>query len=256
MRGSGQAALHREDDRGPAQGPSAIVIQLPIGSGELPSSSASSTSSRTVRWYWRGPGREYEIDMPADRAGSRRTAPSCSKKAVAETDEELLEKILGGEELTVAEIKAGIRKLTIASEVYPILCGSAFNKRCSRVVDYLHAAPNVRRSPATMSRTHRSRSSAISPSATEPFAALEKVAAHPFFGKLTMSGCTRARCRRAPRCSTRRTEEGAHREALPDARQRPSTRPRPATSTRSSGSRTSPPVTPCATQARRWCGIR
>src|SRR5690625_7185589 len=50
-------------------------------------------------------------------------------EAVAEADEELLEKYLEGEELTIDEIKAGIRKLTIAGDAYPVLCGSAFKNK-------------------------------------------------------------------------------------------------------------------------------
>src|SRR5664279_3393897 len=50
-------------------------------------------------------------------------------ETVADADEQMLEKYLSGEEFTVAEIKAGIRKLTIASEIYPVLCGSAFKNK-------------------------------------------------------------------------------------------------------------------------------
>ena len=56
-----------------------------------------------------------------------------------------MEKYLGGEELTAEEIKAGIRKLTVNSELYPVLCGSAFKNRgvqpmLDAVVDYLPVA--------------------------------------------------------------------------------------------------------------------
>jgi elongation factor G len=93
---------------------------------------------------------------------------------VAESDDSLMEKYLEGEELTVEEIKAGIRKLTISSEVYPVLCGSAFKNRgvqpmLDASVDYLpspldvpamigHAPGNEEeRSPASPARTSRSR---------------------------------------------------------------------------------------------------
>src|SRR5690606_40177003 len=50
-------------------------------------------------------------------------------EAVAETDEELLEKYLGGEELTPEEIKKGVRALTVAGEAYPVFCGTAFKNK-------------------------------------------------------------------------------------------------------------------------------
>ena len=75
------------------------------------------------------------------------TAPSCSR-TVAETDEALLEKYFGGEELTVEEIKGAIRKLTINSEIYPVLCGSAFKNKgvqpmLDAVIDYLPSPLDV-----------------------------------------------------------------------------------------------------------------
>jgi elongation factor G len=111
-------------------------------------------------------------------------------EAVAETDEELLEKYLGGEELTVAEIKAGIRKLTINSEAYPVLCGSAFKNKgvqpmLDAVVDYLPSPLDV---PSIAGHDVKDASVAVErhADASEPFSALAfKVAAHPFFGKLT-----------------------------------------------------------------------
>src|SRR5690606_23300550 len=109
---------------------------------------------------------------------------------VAESSEELLEKYLGGEELTVEEIKAGIRKLTVASEVYPVLCGSAFKNRgvqpmLDAVVDYLPAPIDV---PSINGHDVRDEEKIVErhADASEPFSALAfKIVAHPFFGKLT-----------------------------------------------------------------------
>jgi elongation factor G len=101
-----------------------------------------------------------------------------------------MEKYFGGEELTVAEIKGAIRKLTVNSEIYPVLCGSAFKNRgvqpmLDAVVDYLPSPLDV---PATVARDPRDEEKEIlrKPDAKEPFAALAfKVAVHPFFGRLT-----------------------------------------------------------------------
>src|SRR6478752_4258208 len=111
-------------------------------------------------------------------------------EVVAETDEALLEKYFGGEELTVEEIKGAIRKLTIASEIYPVLCGSAFKNKgvqpmLDAVVDYLPSPLDV---PAAVGHAPGKEDEEIVRHATadEPFAALAfKIATHPFFGKLT-----------------------------------------------------------------------
>ena len=74
-----------------------------------------------------------------------------------------MEKYLGGDELTVDDIKAGIRKLTVTSELYPVLCGSAFKNRgvqpmLDAVVDYLPSpAGRARHDRATSRATRRSR---------------------------------------------------------------------------------------------------
>jgi elongation factor G len=101
-----------------------------------------------------------------------------------------MEKYFSGEDLTVAEIKAAIRKLTVNSEIYPVLCGSAFKNRgvqpmLDAVIDYL---PNPLDVPATEAHDPRDEEKVIlrHPDADEPFAALAfKVAVHPFFGRLT-----------------------------------------------------------------------
>src|SRR5690606_28893524 len=96
----------------------------------------------------------------------------------------------GGEELTVEEIKGAIRKLTIAGEAYPVLCGSAFKNRgvqpmLDAVVDYLPSPLDV---PAIEAHDPKDGEKIIErhADANEPFAALAfKVVSHPFFGRLT-----------------------------------------------------------------------
>jgi elongation factor G len=143
---------------------------------------------------WRGEtemGAKYDIEeIPADLQERADQFRSELLEAVAETDDALLEKFLGGEELTVAEIKAGIRKLTIAGDAYPVLCGSAFKNKgvqpmLDAVVDYLPSPLDV---PAIQGHDVKDPEVVIErhPDATEPFSALAfKIAAHPFFGKLT-----------------------------------------------------------------------
>src|SRR5690606_34891816 len=100
-----------------------LVIQLPIGSESDFTGVIDLVEQKAL--VWRGEtalGEAYETEeIPADLVEKAEQYRAQLIEAVAETDEELIEKYLGGEELTVAEIKAGIRKLTIAGEAYPVL---------------------------------------------------------------------------------------------------------------------------------------
>lgn len=169
-----------------------LVLQLPIGSENDFIGVVDLVEMRAL--VWRGEtemGAKYEIEeIPADLQERADQFRSELLESVAETDDELLEKFLGGEELTVAEIKAGIRKLTIAGDAYPVLCGSAFKNKgvqpmLDAVVDYLPSPLDV---PAIQGHDVKDPEVVIErhPDADEPFSALAfKIAAHPFFGKLT-----------------------------------------------------------------------
>src|SRR6478752_2353218 len=169
-----------------------LVIQLPIGAENDFIGVVDLVEMRAL--VWRGEtemGAKYEIEeIPADLQERAEQFRSELLEAVAETDDELLEKFLGGEELTVAEIKAGIRKLTISGEAFPVLCGSAFKNKgvqpmLDAVVDFLPSPLDV---PAIQGHDVKDEDVIVErhPDATEPFSALAfKVASHPFFGKLT-----------------------------------------------------------------------
>jgi elongation factor G len=169
-----------------------LVLQLPIGSENDFIGVVDLVEMRAL--VWRGEtemGAKYDIEeIPADLQERAEQFRSELLEAVAETDDELLEKFLGGEELTVAEIKSGIRKLTISGEAFPVLCGSAFKNKgvqpmLDAVVDYLPSPLDV---PAIQGHDVKDPEVVIErhPDATEPFSALAfKIAAHPFFGKLT-----------------------------------------------------------------------
>jgi len=110
-------------------------------------------------------------------------------EAVAELDEDLMEKYLGGEEITTDELKAAIRKGTVNVEFYPVICGSAFKnkgvqKMLDAVIDYLPSPLDV---PAIKGTVPNSDEEVTRPSSDdEPFAALAfKVMTDPFVGKLT-----------------------------------------------------------------------
>ncbi|CAI9387405.1 MULTISPECIES: elongation factor G [Bacillaceae] len=110
-------------------------------------------------------------------------------EAVAELDEELMEKYLGGEEITTDELKAAIRKGTVNVEFYPVICGSAFKnkgvqKMLDAVIEYLPSPLDV---PAIKGTAPDSDEVIEKHSSDdEPFAALAfKVMTDPFVGKLT-----------------------------------------------------------------------
>jgi len=173
-------------------GANAIPIQLPIGSESEFSGVIDLVEMKAKVWSAEAKlGEKYDVvEIPADMQEKAEEYRTKLLEAVAETDEALLEKYLGGEELTVEEIKAAVRKLTINSEAYPVLCGSAFKNKgvqpmLDAVIDYLPSPLDVL--PA-LGHVPGKEDEEITrkPSTDEPFSALAfKVATHPFFGKLT-----------------------------------------------------------------------
>lgn len=169
-----------------------LVIQLPIGAENDFEGVVDLIEQKALTW--RGDtkmGEEYTVEeIPADLVEKAAQYRNELIEAVAEADEELLEKYLGGEELTVAEIKAGIRKLVISSQAFPVLCGSAFKNKgvqpmLDAVIDYLPTPLDV---PSIEGHDVKDAEVVVErhADASEPFSALAfKVAAHPFFGKLT-----------------------------------------------------------------------
>ena len=173
-----------------------LVLQLPIGSENDFVGIVDLVEMRAMVWPGDAKGdvtmgAKYEVqEIPADLMEKAEEYRQVLLETVAETSDELLEKFFGGEELTVAEIKGAVRKLTVNSEIYPVLCGSAFKNRgvqpmLDAVIDYLPSPLDV---PAVEGRNPRNEEEIIErhADANDPFAALAfKVAVHPFFGRLT-----------------------------------------------------------------------
>ena len=173
-----------------------IVIQLPIGAE---SDFVGVVDLLEMKAYvWPGDakgdvtmGAEYETrEIPSDLQTKAEEYRAELIEAVAESSEELMEKYLEGEELTIDDLKAGIRQLTINGEAFPVLCGSAFKNRgvqpmLDAVIEYLPSpldVPDVEGSNPSNEEEKLSRKASVD----EPFAALAfKVAAHPFYGQLT-----------------------------------------------------------------------
>lgn len=169
-----------------------LVMQLPIGAEDDFDGVVDLIQMKAITWRGKVEvGAEATIEeIPADLADKAAEYREKLLETVAESDEELMEKYFGGEELTEEEIKTAVRKMTVASEIYPVLCGSAYKNKgiqplLDAVIDYLP-------SPLDIGEVHGHKvgDEAVDmvrkPSVDEPFSALAfKIAAHPFFGKLT-----------------------------------------------------------------------
>jgi elongation factor G len=173
-----------------------LVIQLPIGFESSFVGVVDLVEMKALVWPGDSKGdvtlgASYEtVEIPAELQAKAEEYRAKLIEGVAEASEELLEKFLGGEQLTIEEIKSGIRQLTIAGEAYPVLCGSSFKNRgvqpmLDAVVAYLPSPLDV---PAVEGHDVRDAEKIIArkPSSEEPFSALAfKIAVHPFFGRLT-----------------------------------------------------------------------
>jgi elongation factor G len=168
-----------------------VVIQLPIGAESDFQGVVDLVEMRALTW--RGEvqkGEDYHVEeIPADLVDLANEYREKLLEAVADADDELMELYLGGEELTVEQIKSGIRKITTESLGYPVLCGSAFKNKgvqpmLDAVIDYLPSPLDMPPVEGTLQdgETVVTRK----PETTEPFSALAfKIMTHPFFGKLT-----------------------------------------------------------------------
>jgi len=168
-----------------------LVIQLPIGAESDFQGVVDLVEMRALTW--RGEvqkGEDYHVEeIPAELTELAAEYREKLLEAVADADDELMERYLAGEELTVAQIKAGIRKITINSLAYPVLCGSAFKNKgvqpmLDAVIDYLPSPLDVK--PVEGTLLDGETLAVRKPDTSEPFAALAfKIMTHPFFGKLT-----------------------------------------------------------------------
>ncbi|HYN29946.1 MAG TPA: elongation factor G [Dermatophilaceae bacterium] len=173
-----------------------LVLQLPIGAEHEFVGVVDLLEMRALVWPGDAKGdvtmgAKYEVqEIPADLLERAREYRHALVERVAESDDTLMEKYLEGAELTVDELKGGVRALTVRSEVYPVLCGSAFKNRgvqpmLDAVVDFLPSPLDV---PAMQGHAPGNEEEHVTrhPSLEDPFSALAfKVAAHPFFGTLT-----------------------------------------------------------------------
>jgi elongation factor G len=169
-----------------------LVMQLPIGAEDDFDGVVDLVDMKALTWRGKTEiGTEATVEeIPADLQERAEEYREKLLETVAESDEELMEKYFGGEELTKEEIQGAIRKMVVNSEIYPVFCGTAYRNK--GVQPLLDAAVAYLPSPLDVGEVigsavnNESEKITRKPSTDEPFSALAfKIAAHPFFGKLT-----------------------------------------------------------------------
>ena len=120
-----------------------VVIQVPIGAEDKFAGVVDLVKMKAIYWDDSSQGMKYDMrDVPADLAELAAEWREKMLESAAEANEELMNRYLGDGELSVDEIKKGLRMRTIAGEIVPMLCGSAFKNKgvqtmLDAVIDYL-----------------------------------------------------------------------------------------------------------------------
>ena len=181
-------------------GANPVVIQLPIGSEDRFKGVIDLIEMRALLWPQDVPADPIIEEIPADMKEEAQTAREAMVEKVVETDDALLHRYLEEHTITPAELRAALRKATIAGTVVPVLCGAALRNKgvqpmLDGVVDYLPSPLDV---PPVEGLDPKSGEQLVRrPMDDEPFAALAfKIASDPFVGKLAFfrvySGVLRA----------------------------------------------------------------
>jgi elongation factor G len=173
---------------------SAVAIQLPLGQEDKHEGIVDLVEMKAVRYLNEELGAKFEvIEIPADLRDEAKQYRDLMIEKVAEAaheagDDHLLEKFVAGEAPTAAELKAGIRKATIAMKLFPVICGSAFKNKgvqpmLDAVVDYLPSPLDV---PTPMANDPKTGELVPRPPQDDaPFSALVfKIMTDPFVGHL------------------------------------------------------------------------
>ncbi len=166
-----------------------VAIQIPIGAEDNFKGVVDLVKMKAIFWDEASKGMKFEYaEIPAELADTAKEWREKMVEAAAEANEELMNKYLEGIALTEAEIKQGLRHRTIAHEITPMLCGSAFKNKgvqamLDAVVEYL---PSPIDRPAVMGENDRGVSEERPAKDEAPFAALAfKIMTDPYVGQLT-----------------------------------------------------------------------
>ncbi len=172
-------------------GATAVPLQLPIGAEDKFEGVVDLIRMQAIYWNPEDRGVTYESrDIPEALQARAEEYREQMVEAAAEADEELMGKYLEGEKLSNEEIKLGLRKRTLANEIVPVLCGTAFKNKgvqalLDAVIEFMPAPIDV---PAIKGNLDDAESTPAERHAAddEPFSALAfKIATDPFVGSLT-----------------------------------------------------------------------
>ncbi|MGH8770968.1 MAG: elongation factor G [Burkholderiales bacterium] len=165
-----------------------VPVQLPIGAEDKFVGVLDLTKMKAIYWDDSTQGMKFEErDIPADMRDDARKWREKMVETAAEASEELMHKYLDSGDLTPAEIQQGLRLRTIANEIIPMLCGSAFKNKgvqamLDAVIDYLPSPVDV---PAVQGQTERGETASREPKDDAAFSSLAfKIATDPYVGQL------------------------------------------------------------------------
>ena len=173
-------------------GGNGVPIQLPIGAEDNFEGIIDLVTMKEYLFKDETMGADYEIvDIRAELADEAQAAREHMIESIVETDDDLMEKYFGGEEITEEEIKKALRVATIAGTVVPVLCGTAFKNKgiqplLDAVVAYMPSPVDINggKVNGTDPKTEEPIQRAISDD--EPFSALAfKIITDPFVGRLS-----------------------------------------------------------------------
>ncbi|MBK9673757.1 MAG: elongation factor G [Betaproteobacteria bacterium] len=166
----------------------AVPIQVPIGAEEKFEGVVDLVRMKAIYWDDSTQGMKYETrDIPADLLETAKEWREKMVESAAEANEELMNKYLEGGELTMEEVKAGLRQRTIASEIVPMLCGSAFKNKgvqamLDAVIEYMPAPTDI---PPVTGELENGKQGVRRAADDEAFAGLAfKIMTDPYVGQL------------------------------------------------------------------------
>jgi len=171
-------------------GANPVPVQLGIGAEDSFKGVIDLVKMKAIYWDEETKGTKFEEkEIPAELADEAKKWHEKMVESAAEANEELMEKYLNEGELTQAEIKKGLRLRTLANEIVPVLCGSAFKNKgvqamLDAVIDYMPSPLDV---PAIKGQLDDAAATEAERHANdeEPFAALAfKIATDPYVGQL------------------------------------------------------------------------
>jgi len=166
-----------------------VVIQLPWGREDTFRGIIDLVRMKGLAYKDETMGADYDlVDLPSEVLDRAQEAREKMVEAIAETDDQLLEKYLSGEEVTIEELKLALRRATIANRLQPVICGTAFKNKgvqplLDAVVDYLPSPEDIPPVQGLEPGTERPLERRAEDS--EPFSALVfKIMTDPFVGQL------------------------------------------------------------------------